>query len=1085
MPNKKLEDLAEITALSGTDQLMVDGNKRITVTKFSEALAGSAITCGVTGGPTIDHGYPVVTGNLRLKNGSSNVGQTVEIYFGSSSGDSWVRDGSTVTDSSGNYSYAARPKGDGPRTVMARVEHIWSAPYAFTTDQIDAAATGINALLDYVIEGLPAGTKLTRLDAIGGIVDDSFTFTMLDTQGSRFAISGKYLVQGATSTTAAGGTRHPQVRATSIYTGLHVDATLDMRVFAEPDWVTEPTAADPYDLGLDVVFDMNPQSTMFNGGSITNNTNIDTAAFATLNAAKSATIRTDAFASLSTSAYKPKWIADGGFGKPCIRTSSANQGLKSTDTALCALFDGDHPVLTIITIYKQATVPAGAAFVFSARQASTGNSTTPNASGQRMLVRADYGHVSLNIGDNQGAISGNTGSSWAASSGISANDTTCAFAMNGSKTGFGVERDFDWTTRFGVRDKNYHPFSADTATTDVTIGDKGGQLAGMIGDFYRMFVIRGVPTLRQRYAIVKWAHAQYGLSHPATWAPLDLDTKVTTYNMDDHISTSIYDIVTHGATPGDQTPANLGWQSMPAGSSSTAYAGYIHTLSEDTGFPNILNPVWRDRMADEPDDSEVWHYWQNMIVGETKLTPLGYEPYLYLADVQKNYIGPTIVNRYGGTKYLHGQFSGEYIIPSIAKGGRGMWGGFWSLGDASTSSTTYNEQDLQEHDGADLYGLYQTTHDATLSGGALGYYFIGDDQSAAINQVVCDVQPDYLTYYYNGLPMWRQPTPTRNQGSKYGLIDLTTGKTANAFHGAIDNTTVMPNSMSFRKMKFTRNPIAAPTGMSSTPSEVTALLATMTSPTTDEQAMVLDVIRKLKGHIALYPDGSSYSLYDKLNYLYFFAMTSSANTLRDWKNPARAAATIVGSPTFTAGQGFKSNTNGDYIDTGIIMSAAGFANNAADQCMGVWNLTQPTDYTKRFAHGDDRYQVNPAPSTTGVGKTNTTYVVYGSSAVEVLYNDVGPGLHSYSRGFGQVTPWFNGEINGIMANQSTTSIDTSPAFSAVGSRRILSATGGTTSASMFDGKVSLAYASAWLVEDHQVKLYEILRDALISTGAIT
>lgn len=1069
MANKKLSELPLVSAVSGADALLVNGNTRITVADFADSLAGSAITCAVTGGPLIDHGYPVVTGNLRLRNGATPEGVTVSVYFGNSSGGDWRLDGSALTDADGNFAYAAKPKGDGVRTVQARAGALWSSPYDLTTDQIDVAPVRVFPALDWVMEGLPAGTPITRLDVEGGIVQDGFTFELTDSQGGRFALSGNMLIQGATSTARAGGlTRAPKVRATSIYTGLSVETTVTMRVFATPDWTTEPTAGDPASLGLNVVLDVNPVVANINSGSVADGDRINSAVFSGFG-----------FVPLSTTLYKPRWIADAGHGKPCLRCDTANQGLRSTDAALCAAFDGDHPVLTIISMHKQSAITGGSQFVFATRQAAT----TDNPPGQRMILRADNGQVILGLGDDEGNGS-ITSASALGNSNLSVGDTTCAFVMNGSMQGCGLERDFDYTSRFGNHAKTGNPFSASsTGTIEVVVADKGGQAAGMVGDYYRQFVIAGIPTLRQRYAICKWAHAEYELSHPPAWAPLDMATKVVTYDTDSHITTGIYDIVKHGAVRGDETPAHLGWQSLSAGSTSTQYAGWINN-SEDTGFPNILDPVWRDQVTD-PNDSDVWHYWQKMLVGETRLCPVGYEPYVLLNGVQKQYIGPMLSGRYGGKKYMHGQYSGEYWMSQKARGGKGMWGGIWTLGDASSSSTTYNEQDVQEQDGADVYGLHTTTHDATLSGGASGHYFIVDDQTQGLNHVCVDVQPDYTAYYMNGILMWRMATPVRNQGAKYGLVDLTTGKTPSAFFGACDNTTVFPNYLVVRRLKFTRNPIAAPVVIAGTPAEASDLLAAMTAPTSLEQATIVNAIKQLKGYISRYPDGTDYSLFQKLNYLYFLAMQVPGNCLRDWRSAARTPAAIMGTPAFTAGQGFRANTNGDYIDTGILMPSAGFANNAADQSMGVWNLSQPSAYANRFAHGDDKYQINPSPAITGTGKTNTLYLTFGQSGTEVLYNDVGPGCHTWSRGFGQATPWFNGAINGVFASQTTTALDAAGvAFTSTNARRILSSSLNATSATFFDGKVAAAWAAAWLVEDHQTKIYDILNEALSVLGAI-
>lgn len=110
------------------------------------------------------------------------------------------------------------------------------------------------------------------------------------------------------------------------------------------------------------------------------------------------------------------------------------------------------------------------------------------------------------------------------------------------------------------------------------------------------------------------------------------------------------------------------------------------------------------------------------------------------------------------------------------------------------------------------------------------------------------------------------------------------------------------------------------------------------------------------------------TVWPTLDRLWLFAAENSTQALIDLK--ARATATAVNSPVFTAGRGFAGNGSTSYINSGFNASTAGGNYGQNSGTLGTWVETADTTSTHRL-FGNDSFNA----SELAVGSPNYSYGV--------------------------------------------------------------------------------------------------------------
>lgn len=145
-----------------------------------------------------------------------------------------------------------------------------------------------------------------------------------------------------------------------------------------------------------------------------------------------------------------------------------------------------------------------------------------------------------------------------------------------------------------------------------------------------------------------------------------------------------------------------------------------------------------------------------------------------------------MINTYNSFSQTYGYFEMRAQLPE----GQGLWPAFWLL---QTDMSWPPEIDVMEVLGHDMTTLYTAAHTNqtgthTSQGGTIKV----PDLSAGYHTYGVNWQADYITYYFDGVEVWKTATPADMHEPMYMIANLAVG---GYWPGMVDGTTPFPAEM--------------------------------------------------------------------------------------------------------------------------------------------------------------------------------------------------------------------------------------------------------------------------------------------------
>jgi beta-glucanase (GH16 family) len=139
--------------------------------------------------------------------------------------------------------------------------------------------------------------------------------------------------------------------------------------------------------------------------------------------------------------------------------------------------------------------------------------------------------------------------------------------------------------------------------------------------------------------------------------------------------------------------------------------------------------------------------------------------------------------------YSFSQTYGYFEINAKLPAGQGLWPAFWLLPEDGGWPP---ELDVMEQLGQNTSTIYTTVHSTTLPGNQEAQADTVGDTSSAFHTYGVDWEPDYVTWYFDGKPIYKVATPSDMDKPMYMLINLAVG---GYWPGSPDSSTQFPADM--------------------------------------------------------------------------------------------------------------------------------------------------------------------------------------------------------------------------------------------------------------------------------------------------
>jgi beta-glucanase (GH16 family) len=143
------------------------------------------------------------------------------------------------------------------------------------------------------------------------------------------------------------------------------------------------------------------------------------------------------------------------------------------------------------------------------------------------------------------------------------------------------------------------------------------------------------------------------------------------------------------------------------------------------------------------------------------------------------------LNSYYSFSQTYGYFEINAKLPS----GQGLWPAFWLLPEDGGWPP---ELDVMEQLGQNPSTIFTTAHSTTLPGGQEAQADAVGDTSNGFHTYGVDWEKDYITWYFDGKPIYKVATPSDMNKPMYMLINLAVG---GYWPGSPDGSTQFPATM--------------------------------------------------------------------------------------------------------------------------------------------------------------------------------------------------------------------------------------------------------------------------------------------------
>lgn len=140
------------------------------------------------------------------------------------------------------------------------------------------------------------------------------------------------------------------------------------------------------------------------------------------------------------------------------------------------------------------------------------------------------------------------------------------------------------------------------------------------------------------------------------------------------------------------------------------------------------------------------------------------------------------------TQHSFNQLYGYFEMRAELPAGQGVWPAFWML---PTKYTSPQELDIMEMLGRDPTQIWTTVH-SSVAGASNAVMTTVPDTSAGYHVYGMDWEPDKITFYFDGQPVYAEATPADLNKPMYLILDLALG---GSWGGAVDSTTPFPAEM--------------------------------------------------------------------------------------------------------------------------------------------------------------------------------------------------------------------------------------------------------------------------------------------------
>lgn len=961
--------VAAFWLLCGHSSAQIYGTASTSTFGFSQVKVLTPASSATLTTPT-----PTLTGVVVNQNGGVCAGVTVLVYVGV------TLDGTTATIGDCTWSYTIFTPLSGSSitpqgyTLVAKADvRLVSTNLPITIAKVPSAPTDLRLDLDWINSGEVANTQLGKFYPTDTDVGDTFTYSLTDDAGGRFAISGGLLIAGATPTDYSVTRTHNITVLVTDSFGLTFPKTLTIRVFPVVDFVNAPAAVDPSTLS-GLVLDINP---VVGKVTVDGSNNVGTL------------ITSDAGAytlTQATTGNKPVWVSSFGPNNQPALTMAANKFMTSSDAGLLGLWNAAGPKVWAVII-------ADTTLSTSSTPQRTiqweGATSTLNPLGLRVQDTIQNGNFEQWVGDSQ-----NLGPAVAIAPDTISTSTPYAFmGLVTSGETIAVERDFVRTSR-GSKFQRGYPNTAVT-TTIFRLGDAA---VGHVGHIYRILFFNRPPNKVERFQTYLWAHNTYGTPAPV-WTPdLDLTTGYTQrYAQDFNFS----------------SPADVTWGNGPRNERGTL--GMVpYPPSSNNANGGMISPPENAWMLDAS-QATFWQY-ENIkfrnhhLIIEIKPTPatlVGVIGGLVGFTANPGYISGHINSRYGEWQGIYGCMEIKSVFGNGA--GAGTWYANWMFRMISGTK----EADNPELFGQDQWNAFLTAHDASFAGGSIDVSFPFDDFGLGEHYWTTCIGPVTSTWYIDHQEVFTFSTPTAWHQPAFWNVNLSIGLNSSAFSGAPDGTTKMPQDQVVDFIHWWEPTDQVPVDNGSTPAEATAIFAASASTgcTLDatHQAAISKLINKMKSVTFTSPNYTSQTLWDLTNFMFNPADQCLGASLLNWKTAM--PATVVGSPTLTADRGVQSGGAGNYWDTGINLTTAGLSGTPTNFQCWAWTLSNPAGTADDRVVGTTKW---------GVAHTSLDTYMFGGIAGGTRsfqgHQGFGDQSMTYINGFSQ--PWFEDALIGLGANQA-------------------------------------------------------------------
>jgi beta-glucanase (GH16 family) len=141
------------------------------------------------------------------------------------------------------------------------------------------------------------------------------------------------------------------------------------------------------------------------------------------------------------------------------------------------------------------------------------------------------------------------------------------------------------------------------------------------------------------------------------------------------------------------------------------------------------------------------------------------------------------------TYYSFSQTYGYFEVDAKLPAGQGLWPAFWLMPE---NGSWPPELDVMEMLGNNPSTIYTTVHSTTLAGNQEAQADAVANTTTSFNTYGVDWEPNFITWYFDGQPIYKVATPADLDTPMYMILNLAVG---GYWPGAANSTTPFPATM--------------------------------------------------------------------------------------------------------------------------------------------------------------------------------------------------------------------------------------------------------------------------------------------------